>query len=261
MVGDSETFNSRIEEAQDTVPNIPNRLGESYEKCRNEVDDWLNMLNARAAEFIEIVRNPMDKAERAYFDVLTKQFEANYVGVAHQLDQLKNHSENNTEISVREIEEFTKKQLLLILTLAEVKTILGAAEAYDKLATYNWHAGIAWAVIFATAFGISTYLLCTLFWNFETDSLSDLNFGNNAIGAILQRVVFLKTIYQHRLAALKHYGDFATTIPDEEATIKAQLRLELGKMIFSDPTTGLIKNSEADVNINPLVTTLGNLRS
>jgi hypothetical protein len=62
----------------------------------------------------------------------------------------------------------------------------------------------------------------------------------------------LQIIYDHRVAALKIFQEFEGGL-DLEPTAKINMRLEIGKLLFSDPQTGYIKSGDADFNFNPIV--------
>ncbi len=200
-----------------------------------------------------------------------------------RIESIQNLQESRDEYN--ELTSSLEEQLVAInrqkkeidTTLSKVTTLLGAAEAFDGLADRNFWAARMWCGSFIIALVSAVSLASLLFLDDDEWKLKSLGTGAEAITSVLQRGILLaiplaimkitltkfnsclhlRTIYLHRLAALKHYGDFEATIPEEETTIKSQLRLELGKLIFADPATGMIKNTETDININPLFTTLG----
>ncbi len=72
----------------------------------------------------------------------------------------------------------------------------------------------------------------------------------------------LKIIYDHRGAVLSQYSLFESAIGEDGdgRVAKNQLRLELAKYIFADPSTGYIStDAAADININPVISTVERL--
>ena len=67
-------------------------------------------------------------------------------------------------------------------------------------------------------------------------------------------VLQLATIYRHRLSCLKHFENFEQGMGEGHEEKKAQLRLELAKLVFSDPATGIVKQTDVpELNINGMV--------
>lgn len=66
----------------------------------------------------------------------------------------------------------------------------------------------------------------------------------------------LRIIYNHRDTVLEQYRVFENAIGDNDIDAKNQFRLEIARVIFSDPETGYTKSSPSnEVNINPILST------
>ena len=62
----------------------------------------------------------------------------------------------------------------------------------------------------------------------------------------------LGIIYENRISVLSEYEKILSTIEQEEA--KNKIRLEIIKIIFTDPHTGFIQSNEStNVSMNPIV--------
>ncbi len=71
----------------------------------------------------------------------------------------------------------------------------------------------------------------------------------------------LRIIYDHRVAALQQYAIFDASITSAEREAKDQLRLELAKLIFSDPATGYREDTSAELSISPVFNLIEGLAS
>ena len=66
----------------------------------------------------------------------------------------------------------------------------------------------------------------------------------------------LRVLYDHRRTVLSQYETFESAIGDD-IDAKNQFRLEIAKVVFSDPTTGYVDDSKSNsISINPLVGTV-----
>ena len=67
----------------------------------------------------------------------------------------------------------------------------------------------------------------------------------------------LKIIYNHRDTVLEQYNIFESAISNEDVEAKNQFRLEIAKIVFSDPSTGYTgASSGSELNINPVLNTV-----
>lgn len=72
----------------------------------------------------------------------------------------------------------------------------------------------------------------------------------------------LRIIYDHRHTVLDQYLVFENAIPETDSDGKGKLRLEMARVIFSDPHTGYAQtNSASELNINPVVNTIEKVAS
>jgi hypothetical protein len=62
----------------------------------------------------------------------------------------------------------------------------------------------------------------------------------------------LRIIYEHRSAAIKECRALIDTVGNDQAAQNA-LRLEISRLVLSDPHTGLISQRNADLQINPAI--------
>ena len=181
-------------------------------------------------------------------------------------------------------------QIKLDSKIAALDSTMKANVQFNNLAIRNFWVGRFWF------FGMLVALSCTgclVFWLFfevkaETTTENDvkkaeteivlkqLGEGWDAVAFVLQRLAVisplllvsklaltklnscnhLRATYLHRISALTHYWNFEDAVEDKEA--RANLRLELAKMIFSDPQTGMIKQTDGtELNINGVIGALG----
>jgi hypothetical protein len=159
-----------------------------------------------------------------------------------------------------------------------LKSIEVSKQRFDSLAADHkqiagkWFGGMIASILVALGFGIYFY-----FWS-DLPPLTDFkNETYNLYKYFLLAHVFkklvvisvpiiafriclakfnaeknLEIIYNHRVAALKLFQEFESGLELEPAA-KLTLRLEISKLLFSDPSTGYIKSSESDINFNPIV--------
>ena len=67
----------------------------------------------------------------------------------------------------------------------------------------------------------------------------------------------LGILYNHRNTVLEQYNVFVNSISDDDIDAKNQLRLEIARLIFSDPVTGYAgPGSGSGLNINPVLNTV-----
>jgi hypothetical protein len=71
----------------------------------------------------------------------------------------------------------------------------------------------------------------------------------------------LRIIYSHRETVIAQFRIFETAIGDANIDAKNQLRLEIAKYIFTDPVTGYLSADSADININPVISTVEKIAS
>lgn len=160
-----------------------------------------------------------------------------------------------------------KKILSNLQDLSAKKGIKKGIETFDRLRDNHCKREWAWfrALIIAgiTLVGSIIYILCTMEGNNSRELIHD--FIQKSLIIIPLLIFFkilltkynierhLRIIYDHRSTVLSQYKDFENAIGDDHIA-KNQFRLELAKIIFSDPQTGLIKEDSNDVNLNPIVT-------
>lgn len=64
----------------------------------------------------------------------------------------------------------------------------------------------------------------------------------------------LRIIYDHRKSSLNQFQIFENSIPEDDHDAKHSLRLEMARVLFSDPATGYNNgSSKSELNINPVV--------
>lgn len=69
----------------------------------------------------------------------------------------------------------------------------------------------------------------------------------------------LRILYDHRETVLNSYSTFEAGLSDDDDT-KQKLRLEIAKLIFTDPATGYAKiDGGSEVNINPVISAVEGL--
>lgn len=164
------------------------------------------------------------------------------------------------------------------LLVGRLATLLESVRSFKSLGAAQTAWGWIW-LICLTTFLFATGLLAKQFF-FDADwNIKNLGTGTDAIAAALQRVAVLAipltvvricltkfntswhlaTIYQHRIACLMHFDNFEKGIVETNPELVGQLRLELAKMIFDDPATGLVKQTEVpDVNITSIAGKVAN---
>jgi len=167
--------------------------------------------------------------------------------------------------------------------MATLQTTLGATCEFNKLACRNFWIGRFWFLMMTGSIACTAYLVFLLFFENVEDgwNLKALGTGWQSIASIMQRLavlspllllvkisltklnscLHLRATYLHRISALTHYIAFEKAIPDDQKEAKAQLRLSLAEMIFSDPKTGMIKQVDgSELNINSVIGALGKFR-
>jgi hypothetical protein len=63
----------------------------------------------------------------------------------------------------------------------------------------------------------------------------------------------LRIIYAHRTAVLEQFTKFESAIGNEDREAKNQFRLEIARLVFSDPETGYTGAAASEFNVNPAV--------
>jgi len=70
----------------------------------------------------------------------------------------------------------------------------------------------------------------------------------------------LHIVYVHRDAVLDQYSIFESAIGENDLEIKNQFRLEIAKVVFTDPGTGYVAGgSSSELNINPVIGMIENV--
>lgn len=167
--------------------------------------------------------------------------------------------------------------------MATLQTTLGATCEFNSLACRNFWIGCLWFLMMAGSIAFTACLVFLLFFENAEDGLNlkTLGTGWQSIASIMQRLavlspllllvkisltklnscLHLRATYLHRISALTHYIAFEKAIPDDQEEAKAQLRLSLAEMIFSDPKTGMIKQTDgSELNINSVIGALGRVK-
>ena len=170
--------------------------------------------------------------------------------------------------------------------IAALDSTMKANVQFNKLACRNFWVGRFWFLLMLVALACIGCLTFWLFFEWVTIKvegiektkviLRNLGEGWAAFAFVLQRLAVLSPLllvtklsltklnscnhlratYLHRISALTHYWNFEDAVDDKEA--RANLRLELAKMIFSDPQTGMIKQTDGtELNINGVIGALG----
>jgi hypothetical protein len=71
----------------------------------------------------------------------------------------------------------------------------------------------------------------------------------------------LRIIYAHRETVIAQFRVFESAIGESNPDAKNQLRLEIAKYIFTDPITGYLSADSAEININPVISTIEKVAS
>ncbi|TGK79284.1 hypothetical protein EHQ23_16880 [Leptospira bourretii] len=187
------------------------------------------------------------------------------------LDYSKKTNELNKELEkIAKLQKETENILNKIQDKVSSKVVNEAITNFDGLESHHSKYANAWFITFiismsfsALAFGISIFFF----------PISDEPKLGEIIRNILYKSFFivfpsiiskisltkyqterhLKILYSHRSAVLSQFKEFEISIGDS-IDAKNQFRLEIAKYLFSDPQTGLLKNSNAgDLNVNPIV--------
>lgn len=69
----------------------------------------------------------------------------------------------------------------------------------------------------------------------------------------------LRLLYEHRVAALKQYRLFDSSITIDDRESKDRLRMAVAQMIFSDPRTGYVEDTGGELSISPVVNVMEHL--
>ncbi|MGJ4734890.1 hypothetical protein [Leptospira levettii] len=174
-------------------------------------------------------------------------------------DQLKNIKEKEIEIN-KILSNITSGNINASLTLSENKfnTLYKNHLFFEKL----WH---SLSVIFTSFLSI---FLIYVYWNFDPIFDLDIEIIFKLIknGIIIIPLTFLirlsigkynlernlRIIYQHRMLIFEQYKYFENGFMDDPET-RSKFLLNLSQLLFSDPQTGYINDSNNDINFNPII--------
>ncbi|EMJ87231.1 hypothetical protein [Leptospira meyeri] len=176
----------------------------------------------------------------------------------HELEKLK-RMQKETELVLNKIQDKVSN-----------KVVSDAISNFDELESHHSKYANSWFLTFIIAMSFSAVAFCISIFFFP---ISDEPKLGEIIRNILSKSFFiifpsiisrislskyqterhLKILYSHRSAVLSQFKEFEIAI-GESIDAKNQFRLEIAKYLFSDPQTGLLKNSSSgDLNVNPIV--------
>lgn len=201
----------------------------------------------------------------AYKD--TEKFNSNYIFE----EVSKKRKELNDELEkLKEIQSNTEKILTNIQDKISNKVVSEAISNFDKLEIHHNNFAKKWFFTFIIAmatliiaFAFSIYLFPIT----DEPKLGEIirNLFSKSFIILFPTIIakisltkyqterHLKILYSHRSAVLSQFKEFENAIGDS-VDAKNQFRLEIAKYLFSDPQTGLLKNtSNGDINVNPIV--------
>ena len=240
---------------------------------------------------VPLIQKEVDNFEsfRGDFTSLQKQKKASIAAILKAQKDVETEANTIKEFKAevqRQSASTADMQKKLESKIAALVSTLKANVQFNQLAFRNFWVGRFWFSLMLVVLGCTGCLVFWLFFDITTTKvegvekteivLRQLGKGLEAIAFVLQRLAVisplllvsklaltklnscnhLRATYLHRISALTHYWNFEKGVEDEEA--RSNLRLELAKMIFSDPQTGMIKQTDGtELNINGVVGALG----
>ncbi len=249
-----QLLKNRIEAIKNTVKNKPNNPQGFPQNRENQI----SKINSEK-ESLKINFHPHDIP----LMTLKNNDDLKKINLNNLNDQLENQLEN-----IRKKENEINK-ILKNITSGNLNASIAISE--NKFKTlYNNHLFFEkiWLNLAITfTLSLSIFLLC-VYLNFdplfEYDFEIVFKFIKNAIVILPLSFLIkisigkynlernLRIIYQHRMLIFEQYKYFENGLMDDRET-RSKFLLNLSQMLFSDPQTGYLSESNNDINFNPII--------
>ncbi|MCW7490872.1 hypothetical protein [Leptospira meyeri] len=236
-----------IKEKQNNPQGFPQNRGNQLSSISSEKNSIKNLFHVHDIPLLTLKNN--DKLSKLDIKKIGSEIE----------EQLNNIKDKEIEIN-KILNNITKGNINASIALSEnkFKTLQTNHLFFEKV----W---LALSIVFTIV--LSAFLLYVYF-NF--DPIFDFNFEiifklikNGIIIVPLSFLIRLsigkynlernlRIIYQHRMLIFEQYKYFENGLMDDPET-RSKFLLNLSQLLFSDPQTGYINDSNNDINFNPII--------